>query len=100
MFMSKSKKRRFTITYDNPRGGDYRRIKRKLRRFGSVENVRRPRTTVRLEPDSKIEFAKIKQALIASLDPKRGSALISSRRTGNEYRADNRGNRPGEFVRE
>lgn len=92
--------RRFTLTYDNPRGGDYGRVARALRRLGDVELVRYPRTTLRLTPRCGTSFLQIKRAIAGALDPYRGSGLLFSQKTGFEYLLCNRGNNPGHFARE
>jgi hypothetical protein len=94
-----SQSRGFTITIDCPRNGDYRRPARNLNSIGAVNNVRFPRTTYRFCPHSGIPFRIIKRAVLNSIDPQLGSAIIFSRKTGNEYWVNNRGNRPGRVVR-
>jgi hypothetical protein len=90
--------RRFTMTWDNPSGGDYRRVTSRLSRLGTLYR-RAPRTTAVLEPHPDVTFADIKRAFTATLDSRRGSAVLVSSKTGRVYELNNRGNRPGRFVR-
>lgn len=98
--MQTATERRFTFTYDNPRGGDYSRPARDLGRLGTIDIVRFPRTLLRLTPRSDVSFNQIKLVAARVVDPSRGSAILFSAQTGREYRLNNRGNRPGQFVHE
>jgi hypothetical protein len=91
-------KRSYFWTYDNPRYGDYRRAKRLLGNVAFVETVA-PRTSFVLKRRRGESFADLREALKESLDPRRGSGVLVSRRTGNVFEINNRGNRRNRFIR-
>ncbi|CAH0127130.1 hypothetical protein [Roseomonas sp. CECT 9278] len=88
----------YFLTYDCPRGADYRRPRREL---GKVAHVGRetPKTTLRLDRRPGATFADIKAAAARSLDPRKGRMMLFSTKTGRIYTLDNRGNQPGIWVR-
>ena len=88
----------YFVSYDNPRAGDYRRPLRELGKVGQVERMV-PKTTLRLNRRWACRFADVKAAVERSIDPRRGSAVLFSSKTGRAYTLDNRGNRRGEWVR-
>lgn len=92
--------RRYTITYDNPKRGDYQLVARLLKRIGHVERFRHPRTSMHVELRSDADFASLKSALLRALDPHKGSAIIFSQRSGFVFRCDNRSNSKGCFIRD
>ena len=88
----------YFVTYDNPRGADYQRALRELRKVADVDRIV-PKTTLRLSKRKGFRFVDIKRAAARSLDPWKGSLLLFSCKTGRAYTLDNRGNRPGVWVR-
>lgn len=88
----------YFVTYDNPAGGDYRRPLRTFDKVAEVERVA-PKTTLRLIRRKGQRFADIQSAGARSVDPRKGSMLLFSSKTGRTYVLNNRGNRPGVWVR-
>jgi hypothetical protein len=87
-----------TLTYDNPRGGRYRAPERGSARLGTVERLG-PKTAplVRLDPGRK--FADLGRFVVDAPDPRGGSAVVGSLKTGHVYGCANSGNRRGRLRR-
>ena len=72
----------------------------KLERLGIKVRRMAHLTAMLLELPPGMTWVEFKEALKSVLQPGRGSVLVHSRVTGNVFVCNNRGNRPGKFVRQ
>lgn len=86
-------------SYDNPKGGDYRKAPRQLAKVADVERTA-PKTTFRLRKRVGVTFPQLRVGLADTLDERKGCGILFSSKTGHVYVLDNRGNRRGVWVRQ
>ena len=90
--------RRYIGEFNRPLRDDIRTRAQKLKGLGLNVEILRHKTALAICRPMTMSWDDFKKALRAILDPKRGSVLLFSQATGNAFRCDNRGNRPGRFV--
>ncbi|MER8601225.1 hypothetical protein NKH09_25720 [Mesorhizobium sp. M1339] len=73
---------------------------RMLRRLGLKAHVLPHKTSLVIERPRGMSWSDFTAAVAAVLQPRRGSVMLSSQATGNTYICNNRGNRPGRFIRQ
>ncbi|WP_141246111.1 MULTISPECIES: hypothetical protein [Mesorhizobium] len=73
---------------------------RMLRRLGLNAQVLPHRTSLVIERPRGMSWSDFTSAVGAVLQPRRGSVMLSSESTGNTFICNNRGNRPGRFIRQ
>lgn len=71
-----------------------------LRRQGLDAQVLPHKTSLLIERPRRMPWSDFTIAVAAVLQPQRGSVMLSSETTGNTFICNNRGNRPGRFVRQ
>lgn len=90
---------RYFAEFNRPRGDSIRITERGLRRSGLQANQIAHKTSLVIERPSAMSWRTFKNAIRAELQPRRGSVVIFSERTGNTFLCSNRGNQPGRFQR-
>jgi len=73
---------------------------RMLRRLGLNAHVLPHKTSLVIERPKGMSWSAFTAAVASVLQPRRGSVMLSSETTGNTFICNNRGNRPGRFVRQ
>lgn len=73
---------------------------RRLRRQGVNAQVLPHKTSLVIERPRGMSWPDFTSAVGAVLQPRRGSVMLSSETTGNTFICNNRGNRPGRFIRQ
>lgn len=74
---------------------------RVLKRTGiDVDILTAHKTLLMLKRPSTMTWDEFKDAIRSVIQPRRGSVVIFSAATGNTYICSNRGNQPGDFVRQ
>lgn len=73
---------------------------RRLRRLGLGAQVLPHKTSLVIERPRGMSWSDFTNAVGAVLQPRRGSVMLSSEATGNTFICNNRGNRPGRFIRQ
>lgn len=73
---------------------------RMLRRLGLNAQVLPHKTSLVIERPRGMPWSDFTAAVAAVLQPRRGSVMLSSEATGNTFICNNRGNRPGRFIRQ
>jgi len=81
-------------------GDNIRRAMSVLRSWGLDVQLLPHKTALRIERPDDMTWTDFKRAVRAALQPRRGSAMISSESTGRTYVCSNRGNQPGTFQRQ
>jgi hypothetical protein len=81
-------------------GDNIRRAMSVLRSWGLDVQLLPHKTALRMERPDDMTWTDFKRAIRAALQPRRGSAMISSESTGRTYVCSNRGNQPGSFQRQ
>ena len=89
---------KYVFSYDVPRNDDYSRAQRLCGRVANVQRIV-PKTTLLLERLPGQTFADVKRATRRTPDRRQGRAVLVSRKTGNVFTMDNRGNQPGIWVK-
>lgn len=90
--------RRYLGEFNRPRWDDLKACARKLKRAGLDVEVLRHKTALAILRPMTMGWSDFLDAIRSVLDPRRGSVLLFSQETGNAFRCDNRGNRPGRFF--
>jgi len=67
------------------------------KKWGIAAQVVTHKTTLVVIRPKQMSWSKFKGIILQMIQPRRGSALIFSERTGASYICSNRGNRPGQF---
>lgn len=89
---------RYLGELNRPRWDNMNACIRRLQRAGlDVEKLRHKTAFAVIRPSS-MSWTSFLNILRTVLDPKLGSMLLFSQHTGNAFRCDNRGNRPGRFL--
>src|SRR5271155_1523321 len=91
--------RRYTVHYDRPVRDNYSIFTQTLAGLGKVRSFGNPNTTLEFRPFRGVKLLTIKTAILNCLDPRRGSVVISAHHSGRRYRVNNRGNKPGRFLK-
>ena len=92
---------RYIAEFNRVRGNNIRRTAARLQRCGIREVEKHEHlTTLCMVRPSSMRFDDFKAILKAELQPRIGSLILFSRRTGNAFRCSNKGNRPGEFIKD
>ncbi len=91
---------RYFAEFNRVVGDDIRRAARALRRHGLGVRVLSHRTSLEIERPNHISWSEFKSIIIAQLQPRRGSVMMSSEKTGNTFICNNASNRPGYFERQ
>lgn len=73
---------------------------RRLRRLGLNAQVLPHKTSLVIVRPRGMSWADFTTAVAAVLQPRRGSVMLSSEATGSTFICNNRGNRPGRFIRQ
>jgi len=81
-------------------GDNIRRAMSVLRSWGLDVQLLPHKTALRIERPDDMSWTDFKRAIRAVLQPRRGSAMISSESTGRTYVCSNRGNQTGDFQRQ
>ena len=81
-------------------GDNIRRAMSVLRSWGLDVQLLPHKTALPIERPDDMTWTDFKRAIRAVLQPRRGSAMISSESTGRTYVCSNRGNQPGTFQRQ
>ncbi len=68
-----------------------------LRKLGLSVQLVPHKTTLIIERPETITWAAFRRAIVAALQPRRGSVVIFSQYTGRSYLCSNQGNQPGQF---
>ncbi len=87
----------FVLEFNRPRSYRGRLIRFLIKRGFNVDEI--GKTTFRITYSGARKFRQLRRALIAALDPRIGSLTLGSKKTAKFWRVNNRGNRPGLFVR-
>jgi hypothetical protein len=91
--------RRYFAEFNRVVGDNIRIAERSLNRKGMYAVVVPHKTTLVIERPSSMTWNQFKAAILAELQPRCGSVLISSEHSGRAWVCQNRGNRPGYFQR-
>lgn len=92
------KTRRYVCEVNRPRWDNIRACARLLERLGLTVQVLAHKTSLVINRPSSMSWADFTATLNRALDPRCGSMLLFSQSTGNVFRCNNRGNRPGRFL--
>lgn len=88
---------RYFGEFNRVKGDNIRNAARRLRRRGIDATVLAHRTTLEMIRPDGMSWADFANAIRAQLQPRRGSAVISSERTGNTFICSFAGNQTGRF---
>lgn len=92
------KKRRYIGEFNRPRWDNIPACIRRLEKAGiSVERLRHKTSLAMMRPAT-MSWSTFTAAINSILDPNIGSVMLFSQSTGNAFRCNNRGNRPGRFL--
>jgi hypothetical protein len=91
--------RRYFGEFNRVVGDNIRNAMRLLRRHGLNAQLLDHKTSLVIERPQSMAWAQFTAAVRATLQPRRGSVMISSEFTGRTFICQNRGNRPGRFQR-
>lgn len=91
--------RRYFAEFNRVRGDNIRRAARTLRRLGLRVLVLPHRTALEIFRPKGMSWSVFASAIRAQLQPRRGSVMISSERTGNTFICSYAGNQPGRLQR-
>lgn len=91
--------REYVAEFNRCRGDNIKRTARRLTRAGLPSDLSNHKTTIFIEKPADVPWKQMLQNLKTEIDPKLGSVLLFSRKTGNVFRCSNKGNRPGYFEK-
>lgn len=96
-----SPSREYFVEYNRCESDRPARLVRRLERIGLQVERSPHKTSLRIERRTEeVSFAQMQKALRQGIDPKIGSVILFSPSTGGVWIMQNRGNRPGVFVRQ
>lgn len=90
---------RYFAEFNRVRGDNIRRAATSLRRRGLDVSILAHRTSLEIIRPDEMSWKRFTNAIRAQLQPRRGSVLISSERTGNTFVCSFASNQPGRFQR-
>lgn len=90
---------RYFAEFNRVRGDNIRRAATRLRRHGLDVSILAHRTSLEMNRPDGMSWKSFTNAIRAQLQPRRGSVLISSERTGNTFICSFASNQPGRFQR-
>lgn len=93
-------KKRYFAEFNRVIGDNLKKAVKKLTNYGIKSQILHHKTSILIERPLEMEWAAFKAAIVSVLQPRRGSVMIHSERSGHTYICSNRGNRPGDFVRQ
>ncbi len=91
--------RRYFAEFNRVAGDNIRTAAKRLTRMGLSVSVLPHKTSLVIERPSSIPWSQFTTAVLAVLQPRRGSVLMSSEHSGRAWICHNGGNRPGRFQR-
>jgi hypothetical protein len=89
--------RRYFAEFNRVVGGNIRTAAKRLNRMGLNANILPHRTSLVIERLKSMPWAQCTAAILAVLQPRRGSVIMSSEYSGRAWICQNGGNRPGHF---
>lgn len=90
---------RYFLEFNRVKGDSIRRTATRLRRRGLDATVISHRTALEIGRPDEMPWPDFTGAIRDQLQPRRGSVMMSSERTGNTFLCNNTGNQPGRFRR-
>ncbi len=90
---------RYFAEFNRVRSDNIRRVAASLQRCGLDVSILTHRTSLEIIRPDEMSWKSFTHAIRAQLQPRRGSVLISSERTGNTFICSFAGNKPGRFQR-
>lgn len=90
---------RYFAEFNRACGDNIRLTKRRLRRHGIDAHILPHRTSLEILRPKGMSWAVFKSAIRAQLQPRRGSVMMSSEKTGKTFICSYVGNQPGRFRR-
>ena len=91
--------RRYFAEFNRVVGDNIRVAAKRLVRMGLNVNVLPHKTSLVIERPSSMPWSQFTAPILAVLQPRRGSVLMSSEHSGRAWICHNGGNRPGRFQR-
>ena len=91
--------RRYFAEFNRAVGDNIRTAARRLNRMGLNAVVLPHRTSLVIERPNSMPWVQFTAAILAVLQPRRGSVMMSSEYSGRVWICQNGGNRPGRFQR-
>ena len=91
--------RRYFAEFNRVVGDNIRIAARSLNRMGLQASLLPQKTSLVIERPKSMLWAQFRAAILAVLQPRRGSVMLSSEYSGKAWICQNRGNRPGQFQR-
>lgn len=91
--------RRYFAEFNRVIGDNIRTAARSLDRMGLKASLLPHRTSLVIERPKSMPWARFRGAILAVLQPRRGSVMLSCEYSGKAWTCQNRGNRPGQFQR-
>jgi len=91
--------RRYFAEFNRVVGDNIRIAARRLARMGLNANVLPHKTSLVIERPSSMPWPQFTAAILAVIQPRRGSVVMSSEYSGRAWICQNSGNRPGRFQR-
>ena len=91
--------KRYFAEFNRVVGDNIRRAAKSLSRFGLTATVLPHKTALIIERPKGMSWSHFKNAVLAVLQPRRGSVLLSSEYSGRAWICQNGGNRPRHFQR-
>jgi hypothetical protein len=89
--------RKYFVEFNRVIGDNIRAAARRLRRLGLRVTILPHKTSLMVERPKGMSWADFTNAILAVLQPRRGSVMLSSE-TGRTFICNNAGNRPGQFT--
>lgn len=90
----------YVLETNRARGDNIQRVQRRLERRKYNVELLRHRTCLRVGRPAGVRWRVFEADIFSTLDPHRGSVLLFSESTGRVYIGNNRGNRPGQLIRQ
>jgi hypothetical protein len=91
--------RRYFAEFNRVVGDNIRIAAKRLNRTGLNVSVLPHKTSLMIERPGSMPWPQFTAAILAVLQPRRGSVLMSSEHSGRAWICHNGGNRPGRFQR-